>query len=395
MLKVIYIKKKYPEIRNIINIIQDIDVIYKEKNITKTFKYLFVRLIYKILKISNWNIDGIYKDYNKKEETIIHTFNTICITQNQWCVSFESIIPRIGLTIERIWEKKELLDEKSIEKIQKLCDFMLENNCKRIIAISQSAYKLQKEMLDILKIEGREKLMEKTIVLYPPQKLLSSNEEIDQKNSNLEKVKFIFIANGFFLKGGKEVIDALIELKKTYKYNIHLTIVSNFSYVEGYETKKKLKIYEKKISSLNWIKIYKNITNEQVLELCKKSHIGLLPSYQETFGYSVLEMQASGTPVITTNVRAFPELNNSKCGWIINLHIDKYGETKNLSNVLKEENKKIVYNNLIEYIHEIFKNKNIIRKKAYLSIKRIKENHDVVKYSENIKKIYKESIKNV
>lgn len=392
MVEVIYIKKKYPEIRNIINIIKDTQIIYKEKNVTRTFKYLMIRIIYKLFNINNWNIDGIYIDKSKKNKgnSIIHTFNTICVTKNHWCVTFESIVPRIGLTVDRIWEKGEILDKVSKRRVQKFCNYMLNDNCKKIIAISHSAYNLQKEMLDILEIQGKEKLMKKTIVLYPPQKLLSTNKEIIEKNRNIDKIRFIFIANGFFLKAGKEIIDALIELKKIY--NFHLTIVSNFSYVDGYETKELLKRYEKKISSLSWIESYKNISNKEVIDLCRKAHVGLLPSYQETFGYSVLEMQASGVPVITTNIRAFPEINNIDCGWIINLHLDKYGETKNLSKKLKEDNKRIVYTNLIKYIQEIFKDKSIISKKANASLKRIKKNHSVEKYSENLKKIYEENV---
>ena len=63
-----------------------------------------------------------------------------------------------------------------------------------------------------------------------------------------------------------------------------------------------------------WISYVPKLTNNETLELMKKSHIGLLPTYADTYGYSVLEFQAAGCPVITTNVRALPEINNNNLG---------------------------------------------------------------------------------
>lgn len=60
----------------------------------------------------------------------------------------------------------------------------------------------------------------------------------------------------------------------------------------------------------------------------KQCHIGLLPTFGDTFGFSVLEMQACGCPVITSNNYALPEINNKEIGWICDIQesIKKYGE---------------------------------------------------------------------
>src|SRR5690606_873447 len=67
----------------------------------------------------------------------------------------------------------------------------------------------------------------------------------------------------------------------------------------------------------NNIKHYKHLKNEEVLDLFKKTHVGLLPTWADSFGYSVLEAQACGCPVITTDIRALPEINNNDIGWLI------------------------------------------------------------------------------
>jgi glycosyltransferase involved in cell wall biosynthesis len=96
-------------------------------------------------------------------------------------------------------------------------------------------------------------------------------------------------------------------LRERDKYEIELTIVSSLN-IDNYATKKepsdvqRVKNFIQKNS--DWINYFPQLPNHEVLELMKKSHVGLLPTYADTYGYSVLEFQAAGCPVITTNVRA-------------------------------------------------------------------------------------------
>lgn len=53
--------------------------------------------------------------------------------------------------------------------------------------------------------------------------------------------------------------------------------------------------------------------NDVVLRECRKTDIRLLPSFAETLGYSALGLQSAGCPMITINIREFPEINRH--GW--------------------------------------------------------------------------------
>lgn len=386
-MKIIYIKEKYPEKRNIINIIKKDDVIYENRNVVKTIKYLFFRLVYKLVGINNWDIDGKYL-YPKYEEAIIHTFNTVCFTETSWVVTFESVIPRIACTVERNWEKGDKLSKKELCKINSFLDLMLKNNCKGIIALSYSAFNIQKEFLREIEYSNIDKFMKKINVIYPPQKVVISKEDLIKKYSDLSIIHFIFIANAFFLKGGKQIIDTLEKIRRVSDFQFDLIIVSNFSHAEGYETKKLLNEYKRKCEESDWIKVYSNITNEEVIDLCKASHVGILASYQETFGYSLLEMQAAGVPVITTNIRAYPELNNDECGWVINLEKDVYGECYRLDYEAKLRNKRKIVENLYSIISDIYDNPNQLLYKAQKSIDRIKKVHSPEEYENKIWEIY-------
>ncbi|TNT11338.1 glycosyltransferase family 4 protein, partial [Escherichia coli] len=78
------------------------------------------------------------------------------------------------------------------------------------------------------------------------------------------------------------------------------------------------------IYSSNNISLYTNISNMSVLKLMSESSVGILPTWGDTYGYSVLEMQSFGLPVITSNVRALPEINHNDL--IFNVDTNILGE---------------------------------------------------------------------
>jgi len=79
------------------------------------------------------------------------------------------------------------------------------------------------------------------------------------------------------------------------------------------------------LDNLDRITYYEYLPNNEILELMKyKIQVGMLPTRGDTYGYSVLEFQASGCPVISTDVRALLEINNEDCGWIINVPKNKF-----------------------------------------------------------------------
>src|SRR5690606_20385032 len=133
-------------------------------------------------------------------------------------------------------------------------------------------------------------------------------------------LKFLMVGHDFFRKGGREVIRAFDEVRRRCGANLELTIVSELQ-PDGYATGTDAKNVDEVValfrSRSSWITHHRNLPNERVLTLMQASHVGLLPSYAETFGYSVLEFQACGVPVVTTDIRAFPEINDDSSGWLI------------------------------------------------------------------------------
>ena len=302
----------------------------------------------------------------------IHTFNMICKTDIDWCVSFETLLPRLPQMSDGNYR------DRLVECIKK-------PNCKALFALCQNAYQIQENSLkSFLPDQDVKLLMQKTKVLHPPQSTLVSLEEIERKTEELSTISFIFIGRDFFFKGGKQIIDVLSTMEE--KYNFKLVLISAMKYNDffihtPYEEMIK---YKKIVQEKKWIEYYDSLSNEKVLELCRTSMVGLLPSMADTYGYAVLEMQAAGCPVVTTNIRAFPELNSNECGWICNIPIDQNGicsehDMETLSNILKHELEKVFEN--------IFQNPEQIRTKGKMALQRIVDMHDPIRYAECIKEI--------
>ncbi len=307
------------------------------------------------------------------ETELIHTFNTVCDTDKPWCVSFETALPR--MICKTMYEKKHYLQ---------LVEHMKKPNCRALYALCQNACEIQKDSLISASIAPKdiELLMGKTKILHPPQEILISKTEFEKKHST-KKIHFIFIGGAFFLKGGREIIQVLSEFES--KYDFDLTLISSLQY-DDYFTKtpyEEMLKYKKIIHECKWIDYYESLPNTKVLTKCKEATVGLLPSVADTYGYAVLEMQAAGCPVVTTNVRAFPETNSEDCGWVCRMPVDRLRfcierDTAIWSEILKCE--------LIRCFEDIFSQPEDIKVKGRNAMERIKKMHDPYAYQKELRK---------
>jgi len=132
-----------------------------------------------------------------------------------------------------------------------------------------------------------------------------------------------------------------------------------------------------------------------VLALMRSAHVGLLPTYADTYGYSVLECQAQGTPVISTNVRALPELNNEQAGWLIEVPRDDLGEGLYATPEQRALLSAAIEAGLERALHEIFADRASLRRKGIAALARIQQQHDPARYKQRLGEIYAQALKTV
>lgn len=383
-MKIAYIGNNYPEERMIINKVPEYNYVRLKRLNDPVF--LFYRICEYIFKSSFFKNKREFQSYNLffpfvNGYNIIHHFNGLIYSNISWVSTFESIFPADITNTE----------EEYLQYLNKAATHIQDSLCKGVIALSEWGFnqtlKYWKEYLpQKLYTDCRKKIF----LINPPQQVLISKEEIERKFQNVNTLELVFVGREFQRKGGINLINALSKIKENR--NFHLTIISDFkpSMYSNFTdfTMVDNEIIEQ-IKSYEWITVLENISNERVLQILKSAHIGFLPTYIDTYGFSVLEMQASGCPVVTTNINALATINSSEEGWVIDL--EKYTNSYEIDydNSINEITS-IIDNKLNKIVLEIFDNTDIecIKEKALHCVDKIKKFHNPVDYQEQIKKIY-------
>lgn len=332
---------------------------------------------FKIFKKTHSKWLNLFYDFDLGNYHCLHFFNAISLGSKPWITTFEYYLPRGAHQVDQV--------PKETKYINKVINRLASPSCKQLIALSEHAKNAQINYLESFPKEIKDIIIDKIIVIHPPQKLLL--QEYIPKPIN-KKLKLIIVGADFFRKGGQEIINAFKELKKQ-NIEVELTIVSSLQYGDyaSLSTIEDLNEIKKTIEDNLNIIHYKSVPNNKVIDLFKTSDIALLPSYDETYGYTVLEAQACGCPIITTNGAAFKEINNDNCGWVIEVPLnDNRSIPRTNKNRLNFTEK--VTTGLISIIKNVIANPELINQKGKASLERIKKYHSIEIASKKLENIY-------
>ncbi len=320
-------------------------------------------------------LDNLWVDWGNSRLDLMHFFNIVSLGRIPWIVTTEGGVPRMASK----WP------EWLLTKARKA---MLSDRCMKIIAISCHAC----ETL-VSKFNGadRPRLEEKLTVLHPPQHKLVESCECKPVAEEGPYI-FTFIGRDFFMKGGAEILSVFDRFLDDGA-PLNLNIVSGLStdtwcsHTDKSDVNKAKALIEK--HPLN-IRHFRSLPNSSVLELLKHSHAALLPTYQDTYGYAVLEAQACGCPVISTDIQALPEINNDRCGWVI--HVPKDSERLKRADYRTAEGRLKVSQSIETVIStaidDILHDPCQVYVKGEKALERITECHDPLQHSETLRQIY-------
>lgn len=366
--------ESYAHRRNFTDLNKDKVIFKRAYDLLTIYRFLLRKPFFHRLFAST-KLKSMHYEINLFNYDMYHFFNTVSNSSKPWFSTFEHTLPRWNYARE----KEEVI--------------MLESDsCKKLIALSQIAYDMQSRKLKNKFPRSHDNLMSKTIVLHPPQQqhISSWNEK---GLSTFGTIKFCFVGNLFFRKGGMQMLEVFEELIND-GYDISLVIISKMEYGDfvSKTTLEDLKRAMDIINRNNLITLYENLANSEVLKIMKTIHVGLLPSFADTYGYSVLEFQSFACPVITTNISALPEINDNKKGWIIDVERDEknwaiYDTPSNLNKL--EKTVKIEIKNIIK---EIVQNPDEIIVKGNLSLQQLEIKHSPQKHGDILYKLYKENL---
>jgi len=159
-------------------------------------------------------------------------------------------------------------------------------------------------------------IIDKATVVYPAIQLRR-----EEAFTN-ESPKQLLFSGDFFRKGGANVVDVFIQLQTEFpKLKLRLCCAEHL-----HTSNTKLRDeYLRKINS------NKNITfglvsrKEMLTDILPNTDVFLSPTYQETFGFAILEAMSFGIPVISTNIFAIPEIiDNNKDGILLDIRNEDF-----------------------------------------------------------------------
>ena len=366
---------KYPQKRLVLDKVEKVKY-YKIQNYANPF-------LKKLHKFETWyplfdfNIDGY------------HTVNTIMLTEKPWCCNFEDWVPR-GSGSRYFKYMYDGIDDGFGAQLNSIMYTISKPNCKRLMALSDCNYQMQLRFYDFYgHPEITDVIKAKTCVVRVPQDLLVDTCK-DFVNA---KVRFVFVGNDFVRKGGREILEVFREISRT-RGDFELYLITQTDKIFN----PKFSNYQDNIQEVNeivewakqqkWIHICSNLPNNKVLEILKKCDVGMLPTWFDTYGYSALEMQACGLPVISTNIRALPEINNK--GWQIIMPVNSCNEVDANSYEEKTALRNCMQKQMYDIIISILDHPNTIIGKGRDSFEYIKKYHSMNEYSNIIQNIYSE-----
>lgn len=320
-----------------------------------------------------------YRDFELYGGDLCHFFNGLSFGCRPWVTTYEWALPVWGRGQRRRYKKASQL--------------LAGNACKKIIAMSAWAERCQDGIAHEFFPTVHQDVMAKSCVLHPAQRLYLAN--ISEKREPKEHVVFSMVGHDFFRKGGKEIL-AVFDRLLTKGLPLKLNIVSRIKYGDiptrstAHDKHQAMKIIEKHSAS---IQLHHQQPHDAVIEIFKQSDVGLLTSFHETYGYSVIEAQSCGCPVVTTDIYALPEINNDDLGWIVRTPAKDYeGGVSYINAAERARLPKVIEEQLENIIETIVSDRTALRSKGARCIHEIRSQRSPEITAQRLQKVYDEAL---
>lgn len=387
-----YTNDSYPEQRTILGDNPN------EMEAVKSFNHYFIGATLNRLPIVKKYSRTVFHEtlFNTKKVDGVHFFNSVTAKDIPWVSTYETCIPRVSqmsfLTAETLTEDHR----KEIKNAEKYVKLLASDNCRKLIALSKNNQEIQKDFLSHFP-QYEEAVLQKMTQIYPPQKKLVERFSVEERTYQ-QPIRFIFVGKFFNLKGGNEIVDVFDKIYRETDHRFELLLVSledmkNYAFGDYGDNEAYLQASKEKIENCPHMKLVSYIENSELLKMLSEYDVGILPTWADTFGYSVLEMQAAGCPVITTNVRALDELNNEESGWKVRLPLNKHKEVAIKSQEEKDNYRKLMQTQLENIILGILENPEQIHQKALNAYDKVTQQHSVEGYYQALNDVYQESFR--
>jgi len=258
-----------------------------------------------------------------KRFDLVHAFNRIPLGTTPFVIGFESHLPRV---INREDGKAFALQTR----------LLLSDRCRAIIPFSKIAERWFR------RVHGQSsfwpELEAKLYMRYPNVPVFHGQDALQEEAALREQdalqeqdhgpVRLAFVGSHFGRKGGCVAV-RIAELALQRNRDIEVTIVSNLTVggsVWTDPTRPEFFDRYRALLDLPNVTLFRQLPNDEVVDLLRRSHFTLLPTFGDTFGFTAIESMMSCTPVIATDQGALPEfIVDDENGILLDLETTEFG----------------------------------------------------------------------
>lgn len=249
-----------------------------------------------------------------QKHELLHTFNTVPLSRKPFLVSYEGELPRA----HEGWGKAAL---------GRACDdALMSPRCRGLFPISRFAQRLASQFADsnhYRAVNGKP-----GEVVHPGIDLASDRV----RSLNPDDIVLTFVGKHWARKGGA-VAAMAARLLKARGRKVTVNIVSQMVYGDPVYTDTHHDFYRAYVDGMaaDNVRHYQRLPNGEVMRLLAGSTFTLLPTLDDSFGFSVLESMSLAVPVIASGVCAIPEvITHGRNGMLLALPVDAIGRWQHL-----------------------------------------------------------------
>lgn len=247
-----------------------------------------------------WHLAGIEHEllantkyfFPFRSADLFHTYNGIVVNNRPWVVEVESYLPRFQDMREDHpayrWALRRLAGP----------------HCKAVLFTSERTMRLRADGLAAAGVDPA-----KMCVLYRGVEAFDPVPEV-------RPFTVLFAGNGFFRKGGVELLRAFQQLPGK---DLRLVIISRLEVDWGVQPAPDEVAWAKRaIAADPRITLLRALPQREVVERMRRADVFVSTTFADPFNNTVLEAMATGLPVITSPVGALPEMvEDGVNGWLL------------------------------------------------------------------------------
>jgi glycosyltransferase involved in cell wall biosynthesis len=246
-----------------------------------------------VLKVKNQFLAHTKLFLPVKQVDIYHTYNSVVANCHPWVIEVESYLPRY----------------KPMRETHPLFQWGLgqlaSDHCKQIIFTSENTARMNRDRLSAAGVDPT-----KMSVVY------RAVEQYLPAEKDSEHFTILFAGNGFYRKGGIELLKAFQRLGRS---DARLCIVSTVDIDWGvFPHQEDIAWVERTIMEDQRITLHRGLPHWRLLQLMRRAHVFVSTTFSDPFNNTVLEAMGAQLPVISSQVSSLPEIvQDGRNGWLL------------------------------------------------------------------------------